>query len=303
VPAEQDRTGNGRLEPATPAPEVRPGAVPGGPMPREAGSWSFAAIGDYGRDNAHQTAVTQNIARSGASLLLTLGDNAYPRGSEEDFAAGVDPGHLLGGLRSRIAMRPTLGNHDVHEPDAGPYFRRFPELGGARYYSFDQGGVHFSALDSTQSLAPDSPQGTWLARDLAAARDARWQVVYLHHPLATTQPRAADSQRGAQLGPLLAEEGVDLVLTGHEHFYERTPLAGTGATHVIAGTGGTELTDMLAPQAPSSAWREVTYGHVDVEVQADRLVGRYVREDGTVADTFAIPAPGTQVPHPAPPAR
>lgn len=265
----------------------RPG---GAPVPRDPTAWTFAAIGDYGGGTNAQTDVAANILRSKPSLVLTLGDNVYSTGAEREWKKYFDPDKYFGAIRREIPVYPTLGNHDVEvPPDA--YFRRFPELGGARYYSFEQGGVHFAALDSNEPLEPGSPQYEWLDRDLAANPD-EWKVVYLHHPVYSGVPKRWNNRLRETLAPLLARRGVDLVLVGHEHWYERSKaLEGTHMVQATVGAGGKSVVPFVFPQEPWNQYREVSFGHLEVEVGASALVGRYVRRDGTIADTFTVKRP------------
>lgn len=268
----------------------RPQTSPGAPIAPTPGSWSFAAIGDYGSGPGPLTDVTNNIARHAPKLVLTMGDNVYYNGTEEEFRKKWDPPTAFGDIRRTIPVMPSLGNHDLRaDPAAEPYFRRFPELGNARYYSFDEGGVHFVALNSNESVAPDSTQYRWLDQDLTDAADAKFTVMYFHHPMYSSYPKRQGAMQG-YLAPLIAKHGVELVLTGHEHNYSRMkPINAGGSVEVIAGGGGHTLHPFLDRQQPFQAYRDVDYGHVEVEVTGDALIGRYVVRDGSVRDTFRIP--------------
>lgn len=259
---------------------------PGAAQPRRAGTWTFGAIGDYGSGRPPMQDVVNNIVERGTDLVVTLGDNVYYTGSEEEYGRKWDPDEMFGALRRTIPVRPALGNHDT-EVSTDPYFRRFPELDGARYYSFDKGDVHFAALNSTESLAPGSPQYEWLNRDLGSS-DARFKVLYLHHPMFPGYPTRSPLQ--GYLAPLVARHGVELVLSGHEHNYARSqPFTPDGAVEVIAGGGGHALHPFAGRQRSSTAWRDVSFGHVEVEVRDTELVGRYVERGGEVRDTWTVP--------------
>jgi hypothetical protein len=264
-------------------------------VPRTPSSWTFSAIGDYGSGRTALADVTANIARNAPSLIVTTGDNVYYAGTEAEYRKKWDPPKMFGHLRSNFPVRPSLGNHDTKR-SAKPYFDRFPELNGARYYSYDLNGVHFVAADTNDSLAPGTPQGDWLAKDLANST-ADWKVLYLHHPLNPTYPGDRPEHAG-DLAPLLAKHGVDLVLSGHQHNYARTSQLNKGGTiEVITGGGGQSLHPFVPGFRPApTAYRDMDFGHVEVEVTPDRLVGRYIVRDGSVRDTFVIPnlTPGTK---------
>ncbi len=274
---------------------------PNEPVERTPGSWTFSAIGDYGSGHSPLDEIGNNIEAGRPDLLLTLGDNVYYNGTEAEFQKKWDPPQWFGRIREGQVVRPSLGNHDVRrEPDGVPYFKRFPELDEARFYSFDHKGVHFVSIDSNESLAPNSPQHRWLERDLAKST-SDWKVLYFHHPLYNGNP-GDNGPNDQYLGPLIAKYGVDLVLTGHEHNYQRSrPINDNGTLEVISGGGGQSLHPFRRPQPGHNAYRDVDFGHVEVEVTDDRLVGRYVVRDGSVRDTFVIEntTPGTPAPAPA----
>jgi hypothetical protein len=273
---------------------------PNPPLPERAGSWKFAVLGDYGGGHSPQGEIADNILRDKPDLLLTVGDNVYFNGLESEFQKKWDPPELFGKLRENLVVRPSIGNHDVRKaPDVEPYFKRFPELDKARFYSFDDKGVHFVSIDSTESLSPDSPQFKWLDRDLSAS-NADWKVLYFHHPLNPGNVGFSANPNMGYLAPMIAKYGVDLILTGHEHNYQRSkPLNDNGTIEVITGGGGESLHPFLKPQPKHNAYRDVDFGHVEVEVTGDELVGRYVVRDGSVRDTWVIKntTPGQ---HPAP---
>lgn len=259
------------------------------PVPPTSGSWTFSALGDYGGGHSPQDEIARNVIAGQPDVLLTLGDNVYYNGLESEFQKKWDPPQWFGDVRRELAVRPALGNHDVRrEPDGVPYFKRFPELEEARFYSFDHKGVHFSAVNTTESLEPGSPQLEWLEHDLAAST-SDWNVLYFHHPLHAGAPGHNGPNKGF-LAPLMAKYGVDLVLSGHEHNYQRSkPLNANGTIEVISGGGGQSLHPFRMPQPAHNAYRDVDFGHVEVEVTDDALVGRYVVRDGSVRDTFTIP--------------
>lgn len=267
-------------------------APPGAAQPVQPGSWHFSVIGDYGSGTRPLTDVTNNIARRNPEAVLTTGDNVYWSGTEAEYRRKWDPPKYFGDIRANFRVLPSLGNHDTRK-STKPYFDRFPELEGARFYSADLHDVHFVALNTNESLAPGSPQHEWLERDLAASQK-KWKVLYYHHPAYSNFPGHVSPLR-EYLGPLVARYGVDLLLAGHEHSYGRSkPLNATGTVELITGGGGHTLHPFWAKQLPHSAYRDVDYGHLDFEVRNDAIVGRYIVRDGTVRDTFTVrDNPGT----------
>ncbi len=268
---------------------------PNPPVAPTPGSWKFSAIGDYGSGHSPLDEIARNVIAGRPDILVTTGDNVYYNGTEDEFRKKWDPPQWFGNVREQLVVRPGLGNHDLRrEPDGVPYFKRFPELDNARFYSYDHKGVHFVSVNTNESLEPGSPQRRWLEQDLAKST-ADWKVLYFHHPLYNGNPGNPGPNKD-YLGPLMAKYGVDLVLSGHEHNYQRSkPINENGTIEVITGGGGQSLHPFRRGMPEYSAYRDVDFGHVEVEVTDDRLVGRYVVRDGSVRDTFVIEntTPGT----------
>lgn len=263
-------------------------APAGPPVPRDPGSWSFAAIGDFGAGTRAQLDVARNVLAGPQQLVLTLGDTVYDSGLEEEYRKHFDPPERFGEIRRRFPVYPTVGNHDVKGGGVEPYFRRFPEAQGRRYYTHDQRNVRFFSLDSTEAIRPGTAQWRWLERELSQAWDG-WKVVYMHHPLRSGLKGRDRPEDAALMGALFARHGVDLLLVGHDHAFDRSrPLNDYGTIQVTAGNGGRMLYPYFSKQPEWSAYRDVQHGHVDVEVRNDALVVRHVRRDGTVGDTSTI---------------
>ena len=194
-------------------------------------------LGDSGTANAGAAAVRDGYASfKGArytDLILMLGDNAYENGTDAEFQAAVFD--MYPGFLRQSPLFPGLGNHDVSGTEP-PYFSIFdlPTNGHGNskpsrtenYYSFDFANIHFVCLDSeSSSRAPDGPMANWLRKDLARTPRS-WIVAYWHHP---PYSKSGDSDAGAEstdmratFGPILETGGVDLVLAGHSHVYERS---------------------------------------------------------------------------------
>jgi hypothetical protein len=234
-----------------------PGALAqDGSPPRPDGEsepFTFAVIGDFGWEGEALNAVAEAVVALDPDVLLTVGDNNYPDGAAETLDANVGrPFHAFihpyrGSFGAGAEVNrffPTLGNHDLwnakREPylatEAGAPILEWLELpGNERYYDFVRGPVHFFALSSDPSepdgTEADSVQASWL-RERLAASTARLQVVYMHHPPYSSGPH--ESTRRVQWP--MKEWGVDLVLAGHDHLYERLDV--DGLPHVTCGLGG-----------------------------------------------------------------
>jgi hypothetical protein len=197
----------------------------------------FLAFGDSGDGGDGQLALRDQMAALPFELLLHTGDVAYEVGSlaalEQTFF-----GVYKGFLKNTPAF-PASGNHDYQSDDAAPFRQVFalPENGGPlgleRWYSFDFGDVHFVALDTQRDLAA---QVTWLEQDLS--RNQRpWTIAYLHRPPFSSGRHGSSLDVREAFVPLFERHGVQLVLAGHEHDYERTVPLG-GVTYVVTGGGG-----------------------------------------------------------------
>src|SRR6185295_9419640 len=142
---------------------------------------------------------------------------------------------------------PTMGNHDYETLNGAPYLDAYylPTDTGAPghpsstelYYSFDQGMAHFTCADSeSMNSAPGSPMYTWISDDLddARAHGKRWLFVFMHHPPYSHGTHDSDTEQDLitlreNLVPLFEAKGVDMVMVGHSHVYERSYLAKNSA--------------------------------------------------------------------------
>jgi hypothetical protein len=201
-------------------------------------------IGDSGTKTEDAADVRDAYMRaygpSNTDLWLMLGDNAYESGTDDEYQAAVF--EMYPDILSRVMLWPTLGNHDATLPGSPgefPYLDIFTlprngEAGGIpsgteKYYSFDYANIHFICLDSQSSdRATNGPMLTWLREDLAETTKD-WIVAFWHHPPYSKGTHNSDIEgqmvemRERAL-PVLEGFGVDLVLAGHSHVYERSYL-------------------------------------------------------------------------------
>lgn len=143
-------------------------------------------------------------------------------------------------LLSSTNYYPALGNHEMDSP---LYFKNFPYLYGARWYSVEEEGIHFVVLDSNSDLRPGSAQHLWLQEDLSGvSEDVRYRIALFHHPLFSSGYHQEDEKNVRDiLLPLFQEYGVCAVFSGHDHNYER--LEYEGIVFVVTGGGGSALRD------------------------------------------------------------
>lgn len=257
------------------------------------GLTTFAVLGDYGLGTPGAGEVAEMIEGWDAEFIVTLGDNNYPNGSEAtidtaigqfysewiypyegEFTPGAEPNRFF----------PSLGNHDWITPDAQPYLDYFTLPGNERYYDIVRGNVHIFVLDSDSDepdgITEDSVQGEWFAQ-VAAASTSTFKVVVFHHP-----PYSADRASEEMRWDWQASD-IDVVLSGHEHWYER--IDKDGFPYVINGLGGAlwgSIPDPTEPDAVVSFTGEL--GAMRVIASETEMTLEMITTAGTEVDTFTI---------------
>ena len=247
-------------------------------------AFHLAVAGDVGDSGSRIDATGAAAARIGAiepyDALLLLGDNVYPTGNPanlpdtvfEPFAEVLDSG---------TALLAILGNHDVKE---GWGDAQMEALGmSGRYWAEEHGDVLVIGLDSTDVTDPE--QLAFL-EDSLASTSAGWKIVALHHPPYSAGYQGSSTNVRDTLSPLFEQYGVQLVLSGHDHDYQRSVPIG-GVTYVVSGAGaGTRRTGDEAFTATSYSWHHF----VDIAITGDRLVLRAIGQDGSVFDEVVMDA-------------
>lgn len=304
-------------------------------------------VGDSGTGDANQTSVRDAMLAETAGdppeLYIHVGDMAYEAGTDIEFTNNFfAPYRDI--LRNTICW-PTLGNHEGYSANSatqtGPYYQAYvlpiaAEAGGLAsgteaYYSFDYANVHFICLDSHDTpRTPGSPMLVWLAADLAAT-DQDWIIAFWHHPPYSKGTHDSDDQFDSEgrlvemreyVLPVMEAGGVDLVLAGHSHVYERsflvdgaydTPttsaghivdggdgrISGSGAyrkmtglgghggaVYVVAGHGGRDLGG--AGGHPLMYFTEFDFGSCLLTINGNTLAMKNIRHDGVISDQFDL---------------
>jgi hypothetical protein len=201
--------------------------------------------------------------------IAALGDTAYLEGTAQQFAQCYDPSWG----RHKARTRPAVGNHEYRTPGAAGYYGYFGAAAGdpaKGYYAYDLGQWHVIVLNSNCSFvscAAGSAQERWLRAELAANPRA-CTLAYWHHPLFTSSTKHGPYTEVRPLFQALYDGGADLLLTGHNHNYERfapqNPQGqldtARGLREFVVGTGGASLYPMGTPQPNSEARDATTYG-------------------------------------------
>ncbi|QDS96493.1 Alkaline phosphatase precursor [Roseimaritima multifibrata] len=310
-------------------------------------------LGDSGTGDSRQAAVYKAMQDyvtkqdRPLDLFLHVGDMAYPSGTDAEFQRNFFDVYRST-LQSTVCWA-AMGNHEGKTSKGllgiGPYYDAYRcptrgEAGGLAsaseaYYSFDYANIHFICLDSHDlDRAPTGVMSQWLRADLEATKQD-WIIAFWHHPPYTKGSHDSDKE-GALIEmrelimPVLEAGGVDLVLTGHSHIYERsmlidgayqTPTTATGVVlddgdgdpqgdgayrkskglhahqgtvQVVAGHGGAKT----SRQGTSPVMKRVIVenGSTILDVEGDTLTGVMVDRNGATSDLFSIVKRGSVTP-------
>lgn len=273
-------------------------------LPAATDAVRLAVAGDIGTGGAGARAVRDVLAATDPDAVLLLGDLGYENGTDADERNG-----FLRPWAGVIARAPTftvLGNHDVRTAGGAPLLAAVPlptnaSDGTERFYAVDLGPVHLAVLDSNADLSPAGAQRAWLDADLAATTRP-WRVVAFHHPVYSSGEHGDTPGFAASLGPVLDARGVDLVLNGHDHDYERThPVLGgavtdgtggpvyadpAGPVYVVSGGGGGELSPV--GHGARTAVAVTAFHGLEVVATPTSLTVTARRADGSVLDAFTL---------------
>jgi hypothetical protein len=269
----------GGSTPSSPSPSPGPGTGTSGPPAVLVGA------GDIGLCGNPAVAATAQLVDRIPGIVFTTGDNAYPNGSAANFRDCYEP-HWG---RHRVRTRPTPGNHDYETAGAAAYYTYFEDNAGPPglgYYSYMAGPWLVLALNSEVLVGPGSAQMQWLRTQLTVNR-ARCAMAYWHKPLFTSGPNGPHRDM-REIWRTLYEFDVDLVVTGHDHFYERfapqdpdgRPDAARGIRQITVGTGGGPLYSPILT-APNREVIGIGYGVIKLTLS-----------DGAYQWEF-VPVPGT----------
>jgi hypothetical protein len=308
-------------------------------------------IGDSGTANQNARAVYNAFHRYGqgpsgtsggpfADVWLMLGDNAYGIGTDTEYQAAVF--NMYPDLLRKTVLWSTIGNHETYSGtlDDFPFLHIFSqpangECGGVpsgteKYFSFDYGNIHFVCLDAMSSdRSSNGPMCTWLKQDLTANTND-WLIAFWHHPPYTKGSHNSDTEvelieMRENAVPLLESFGVDLVLSGHSHCYERSflinghygpsgtftqgmkkspgggndndvhgfyrkpivgPDANQGTVYVVAGSSGQVGGGAL--NHPAMFYDALRLGSLLVDINGPRLDAWFLNSNGFVDDAFTI---------------
>lgn len=258
-----------------------------GPTPAPIATVLLAA-GDVAVCGAVAAVETGQMLDGMEGTILALGDLAYRHGTAQEFQACYDP--VWG--RHKPRTRPSPGNHEYETAGALPYFDYFGTQAGPSglgYYSFRAGEWLVLSLNSNLPIGGATAQTQWIRNELTTST-ARCTLAYFHHPLYSSGPNG-DNARLAGLWQILYEQNVDVVLSAHEHLYERfAPMSpdgqrddARGIRQFIVGTGGAGLYTVMRAH-PQSEVRVVLHGLLKLTLAQASYSWEFVQPNGTRSD-------------------
>ncbi|MBL8294960.1 MAG: metallophosphoesterase [Bryobacterales bacterium] len=264
------------------------GAVSTGPTVRVVGIGDFGYEGGDSGRQAVARAIQKRNQQYPFQIGLTVGDNFYPSGVSSDSDPiwkkiwETDYGPI------RVPFFASLGNHDYdgneqaqieYEKKSATW--RMP----GRYYTFQAGPVRFFALDTDEGTARrwyslwerkwSAEQAEWLKKALTQYKDARWKVVYGHHPVYSDGEHGDTSRMIKQLLPILREQKVDVYLAGHDHdlqYHVRD-----GLHFAIVGGGGKDTRSITQRRAEFAAAK---HGYLDLSASEKKMTLQLIAGDG-----------------------
>lgn len=305
-----------------------------------------AGTGKTGQLNVRDAYLNYTGTTEKADLWLMMGDNAYEHGREADYHMGLF--NVYESILKNTVSFPTSGNHDFYGEaspitETGTYFDIFAlpkhgECGGVAseteaYYSFDYGNIHFISLES-YALDRDSTgaMATWLKNDLQN-NTSKWLIAYWHYAPYTKVGHDSDNPNDhsgraidmrENINPILEQYGVDLVLSGHSHGYERSyllnghygfsntlessmifnPLSGKanqtgaylkpstltphqGTVYMVCGSSG-KLSSTSVTHPVMYTTNTDYLGSALIDISGDTLEGKFLNEHGIIQDYFHI---------------
>lgn len=282
--------------PATTAPTSPPTSGATGPTtlpttPQDE-EFGFGVIGDFGSGDENEHAVADEMRQWAddhpLDAVVTTGDNVYESGLPSEFDGAWNEPYGWVGERG-IPVVASLGNHDVDDEGKTEELDLFGLPG--RWYERSIGPVRFIVLDANQPMHPG--QLDFLRAALAEDAPEPWTVVAFHQPAYSCSFHQSTPAVDEAWVPLFGSGGVDLVLNGHDHDYQRFPRT-DGVTYVVQGSGGNDLypvSPILCPKGtPDPAFSDDDH-HLFLYLSAtnDRLTGQAITSEGEVVDTFEVP--------------
>ena len=277
------------------------------------GPVSFLVFGDSGDGSSNQLAVTLQMVTEQPDFVVHVGDIAYQSGTYNEFTANYFEYYKT--LMRRACFFTIAGNHEYYTQNSAPYLalhapptNTVPLPDSGKYYSFDWAGMHFTALDANlldpQFAAAQARMLAWFDNDLAQSQ-ALWKIVFFHqtaYPIQHHIDDPIDIAARALFVPILERHGVQLVLAGHEHNYQRSkpmragvpvPIGTGGTIYMVSGGGGGPLHPVVPVtflDYEASVWH-----YLRVNVDGPKLTIHAIGTDGKEFDQVVLTVPPSLV--------
>lgn len=250
-------------------------------LPNRPGTFRFGVIGDSGTGGKRQFQVGERLAEQqkflGFQTVVMLGDNIYGSDKPRDMVKKFElPYKAL--LEAKVKFYASLGNHDA--PRQADY--KLFNMDGKRYYTFKpHDDVRFFALDSTLM---DKAQLEWLEKELSSS-GSDWKIAFFHHPLYSSGARhGSDMALRAAVEPLFVKYGVSLVLSGHDHFYERTKPQ-RGIHYFVIGGSAKLREGNVRASSVREKWFDSDNSFAVMEIEGNTLHFQAISRTGATIDS------------------
>ena len=273
-------------------------------LPQAPPHYKLIVLGDVRTLPQRWHAVSQRVFEKEKDALFVIGTGDYPidgRNYDLWIRQFFKPARDLLGAK---ALWPAIGNHeltrragDLNGPERSHFFSLFELPGNERWYRSDYQLHTLIILDSNSHMRPGSPQYAWLRRQLRSSRK-RFTLVAFHHAPYTSGPHAFSFPDGTPrewpvdearrfLSPLFEIYGVDLVINGHDHLYERS-LKG-GVPYVVSGGGGAPLYKVNSVPNPYQVVAKAAHHYLRLELDEEAIAMTAIDIGGKTIDRARFP--------------
>jgi len=253
-------------------------------LPNKDNSVRFLVIGDTGTGSEQQQELANIMLRYRQvfpfEFVLMMGDNLYGSEKAVDYKKKFENVYKPL-LDQKIKFYASLGNHD----ESNERFYEFFNMEGQEYYHFKKGDVSFYALNSNYM---DKKQVDWL-NDKLATDTAPWKIAFFHHPpYSSGSAHGSDTKLREIIEPIFLKYGVNVVFTGHEHFYERIKPQ-KGIYYFISGAGGKLREGNVKQGSPLTAKafdRDMSF--MLLEINGDQMYFQVVSRTNETVDSGVV---------------
>lgn len=253
-------------------------------LPNKPGTLKFAVIGDSGTGDSNQYRLAKVFTdirqKFPYEFVIMVGDNMYGSQSTQDYVKKFETPYKPV-LDQGIKFYAALGNHD--QPNQAMY--KLFNMGGKRFYTFrPRAGIRLFALDSNYM---DKEQLDWLQKELEAS-GSDWKIPFFHHPLYSSGgTHGSDTALRDQLEPLFVKNSVDVVFSGHDHFYERIKPQ-KGIQYFVSGGAGKVRKGDLQDEGLMAKGFDAGYHFMLIEIDGDQMHFQVISDLGKTIDSGVI---------------